>query len=251
MVEPAWIAFRMGSSSSRKPLCRKDNCHEAPQNEKIPLSGITVALSLNRSAAPDGGIGHRAPRCAAPLLEINMMFRPPKPVLFFAGLMALVAFGSKANADFFSSVSETGNCVGETSSDSWIPYLAEYPEISDHLRCCLKLRVGVRAGAFSSDVDSASSVGVGQGGSVPGVPENKIQLYGFNQLLLLLQTTNTSGTTSSPSSPEQTSNPQAGVPAAHQEMLSRQVVTWLLAENQVLPGTPIGAGLFRPPRASA
>src|SRR5262245_44579601 len=125
-----------------------------------------------------------------------MTSRPPKPVLFLAGLLALVAFSSKANADYFSSASETEHCVGETSSDSWIPYLAEYP---GHLPCGLKLQVGVRSVAFSSAVDSASSFGLDQGDSVPWVPENRIDVDGFNQLILLWQTTNFGGTTSSPS----------------------------------------------------
>jgi hypothetical protein len=180
-----------------------------------------------------------------------MMSRPDKPVLFLAGLLALVAFGSKANADLFSSASEIEHALAAASSDLWILYIAERPDTASHLRCGLKLRVRVCSAAFSSAGDSASRVGSDQGGSMPAVPENKPKMNGFNPLHFLCQATNLGGTTSSPNTPEQTSNPQAGVPAAHQEMLSGQVVTWLYAENHVLPGTPIGSGLFRPPRASA
>jgi len=177
-----------------------------------------------------------------------------KPVFFLAGVLALSAFGSKANADFLASASgnEQAARVGDGVSDSWIPYISEYPEISSYLRSGLKLRVGTHPGAGSPAIGFVPEVGSDQGSSQPGIPENKIDLYGVNFFIrpFAADTGNTGGTTSSPSSAGPTTNPQAGLPAAHQPPPA-QAVAWLAAENQVLPGTPMSARLFRPPRASA
>ena len=193
---------------------------------------------------------------AAPLLYFKsaMTRFMPKSVLYLAVAAALSVFGGKANAQFLSSAPEMQQMVNHTDAlqNSWVPYQAEFPEVSGYLRLALNSQIGISPGGYASSSSAALDAGAGlcQGASGPGIPQDKVELSWLNLFLVPLPAADTGSSTSSPSSPERTDNPQTGL-LDHQQIASAESVTWLAARRQVLPGTPLSARLFRPPRAAA
>jgi len=179
----------------------------------------------------------------------------PKPVLCLAGLAALLVLSAKADAQFLSPASGTEQTADHliASPDSWVPYKAELSEVSGYLQSALNSRVGIFPSGYTSGsrISSDAGAALDQGGSGPAIPLDKVEVSWLNPFRMPLPAADTGGAgSSSTSSPERTSNPQTCL-LDHQQLPTVESITWLLAKNQVLPGTPPSARLFRPPRSAA
>jgi hypothetical protein len=178
----------------------------------------------------------------------------PKPVLLLAVLGAILAFGTRAHADFFPTTLGTESIVNfaDLSEDSWVLYAAEFPEVSCYLRSALRSAVGYYSAAYSpvSILESDEAAGLAPCASGNGIPPNGIERTWLDPFRISIQAANTGGTTSSPSPTQQTSSPHAGLWIREQQT-SAEDGTWLATGKEILPGTPPSAQLFRPPRASA
>jgi len=177
----------------------------------------------------------------------------PQPVLFLAGLATLLIFGAQADAQLIasgSSAEQVANRV-DSASDSWAPYQSEFSEVSGYIRSALSSQAGFFSGGFAlSPLTSETAAPLAQGASGPEVPQDKIMLYWLNPFDGPSPAAETGGSTSSSSAPERTNSPQSGLLAQAGQIRS-EAVGWLTAQTHVLPGTPSGARLFRPPRAAA
>jgi len=177
----------------------------------------------------------------------------PQPVLFLAGLATLMIFGAKADAQLIASGSSAEQVVNrvDSASDSWAPYQSEFSEVSGCIRSALNSQAGFFSGGFAiSPLASETAAPAFQGASGSEVPQDKIVLNWLNPFDGPSPAAETGGSTSNSSAPERTNSPQSGL-LAQAEQIRFEAVRWLTTQTHVLPGTPMGARLFRPPRAAA
>jgi hypothetical protein len=176
----------------------------------------------------------------------------PQPVLFLAGLATLMIFGAKADAQLIASGSSAEQVVNrvESASDSWAPYQSEFSEVSGCIRSALSSQAGFFSGGFVSALTAETAEPLPQSASGPGVPDDKIVLNWLNPFDGPSPAAETGGSTSSNSAPERTNSLQSGLLAQAGQIRS-EAISWLTTQTHVLPGTPMGARLFRPPRAAA
>lgn len=224
--------------------------------------GTGFAYQRSQGAAPDDANGHRASRrCTFYLLISDMILRMPKPVFFLTALMALFVLGSKADAGLLHpgsgmnhdapSFRTDGKCP-EAAEDSWVPYLAEFSEVSSYLQSAMKSPVGFLSDRFALGFSSESET-IAEfvaGDCDPGIPANQLVLIWRCPFEAPYSAAQTGGSTSGSSPPERNSNPQAGL-AVRQQLIRSEEVTWLADVSKDLPGTPLDSRLFRPPRAAA